>query len=201
MITRNKKGVTHITLGEGTCFSGIAKDCENDHPTGIAFTQSFDGLQQNDVVLHLNGMSGIASYLRPLFNYIELNLKEGSDEALKAIKDIQDSLAPHLPKYVASIDSDKIEPNPYSLTRRLSRGDVSLLLDSYNDDYSGNLVRHVKTGGVYRIDHFSLLNANGSSEIVVNYHLYDQAEQRDHNKVRYTRPASEFFDGRFSQED
>lgn len=104
MITRNKEGVTHITLGEGTCFSGIAKDSENDRPTGIAFTQSFDGFQQNDVVLHLNGMNGIASYLRPLFNYIELNLEEGSDESLKAIKDIQDSLAPYFPKYVGVAD-------------------------------------------------------------------------------------------------
>ncbi|TCI26708.1 hypothetical protein EVJ32_04865 [Exiguobacterium sp. SH5S4] len=63
--------------------------------------------------------------------------------------------------------------------------------------HAGKLVRHVKTKGVYRISHFSVLNQNGGSELAVNYHPFVEVGGYDITSVRHTRSCEEFFDGRF----
>lgn len=89
------------------------------------------------------------------------------------------------------------EPSKWEITERLSNKDLQNKLTKLNDEFGGHLVRHIKTQGAYRIDFFSVLNINSKAEIAVNYHPYDENIQKDYHKVNHTRPAREFFDGRF----
>lgn len=75
--------------------------------------------------------------------------------------------------------------------------ELTEILDDMNKVFAGNLARHVKTGGIYRISHFSVLNQNGISELAVNYHPYIEEDKHDITPVRHTRSCEEFFDGRF----
>jgi len=63
--------------------------------------------------------------------------------------------------------------------------------------YAGRFVVLNKNGDQSRISHFSILNHNGKAEYAVNYHPYSPARERDF-KIKHTRRAREFFDGRFS---
>ena len=89
------------------------------------------------------------------------------------------------------------EPNKWEITERLSNKELQAKLTKFNDEFGGHLVRHINSQGAYRIDFFSVLNKNGKAEIAVNYHPYDENTQKDYPKVNHTRPAREFFDGRF----
>ncbi len=89
------------------------------------------------------------------------------------------------------------EPSKWEITERLTNKELQKKLTELNDEFSGHLVRHIKTQGAYRIDFFSVLNADNKSEISVNYHPYDESTQTDYRKVNHVRPAREFFDGRF----
>lgn len=84
------------------------------------------------------------------------------------------------------------------LKDKLPHIELAGALDRFNEEYAGRLVKHVKSQGIYRIERFSVLNKDGISEFAVNYHPYDENTQRDFNKVLHVRPASEFFDGRFT---
>ncbi|WP_214783282.1 hypothetical protein [Exiguobacterium sp. s183] len=88
--------------------------------------------------------------------------------------------------------------NPYLITEKKSNEDLSLLLDDYNEKHAGKLVRHVASGGIYRISHFSILSRDGNSEIQANFHPFDELTQVELVNVRHSRPCVEFFDGRFS---
>ena len=87
--------------------------------------------------------------------------------------------------------------NPWGITERLSHTDLQAKLNYFNDKYAGQLTKHVKSQGCYRIDNFSVLNMNGAAEYAVNYHPYDESTNKDYEKIKHTRPAREFFDGRF----
>lgn len=87
---------------------------------------------------------------------------------------------------------------PWVLTEKLSHILLGAKLGAFNDAYSGRLVTHIESQGAYRIERFSVLNKDGISEFAVNYHPYDENTQRDYNEVLHVRPASEFFDGRFT---
>lgn len=89
------------------------------------------------------------------------------------------------------------EPSKWEIAERLSNKELQVKLTKLNDEFGGHLVRHIKSRGAYRIDFFSVLNANNKAEIAVNYHPYDENTQKDYQKVNHTRPVSEFFDGRF----
>lgn len=91
-----------------------------------------------------------------------------------------------------------MKPNIWAIEKRLSFEELASKLDKYNDLYAGRLVILRKNGDHYRISHFSTLNENGKAEFAVNYHPYSPSQERDYHKIRHTRPAREFFDGRFS---
>lgn len=87
--------------------------------------------------------------------------------------------------------------NEYLIKENKDLKELKYTLDEMNDLHAGTLVRHVKSGGVYRISHFSVLNHNGISELAVNYHPFIEDRGYDITSVRHTRSCQEFFDGRF----
>lgn len=92
--------------------------------------------------------------------------------------------------------SSKNKNDKWVISERLSHEEIKAKLRELDEQYSGKIVRHTKTNGLYRIWYFSVLNQNGTAEIAVNYHPYDLTES-DIFEVKFTRPAREFFDGRF----
>ncbi|MCL1700792.1 hypothetical protein [Lysinibacillus sp. Bpr_S20] len=96
------------------------------------------------------------------------------------------------------IEGDFVDvKNEWTISKRVSVEQIKGKLNALNDEHAGNLVRHKATTNLYRITHFSVLNENGRAEYAVNYHPFDENTLCDHEKVKFTRPASEFFDGRF----
>ena len=91
-----------------------------------------------------------------------------------------------------------VKPKIWAIEKRLSFEELNAKLDEYNDMFAGRLVVLKKNGDHYRISHFSVLNHNGKAEYAVNYHPFNNGTKHDHVKIRHTRPAREFFDGRFS---
>jgi hypothetical protein len=89
------------------------------------------------------------------------------------------------------------EENPWAIKDRLSHEKLQAKLNAFNDEYAGRLVKHLASQGCYRISHFSVLNENSTAEYAVNYHPFDESLKRDYEKIKHTRPAREFFDGRF----
>ena len=88
-------------------------------------------------------------------------------------------------------------PNEWIIEERLSHDKLQAKLNVFNDEYAGRLAKHIKSQGCYRISHFSVLNKDGKAEYAVNYHPFDESLRRDYEKIKHTRPANEFFDGRF----
>lgn len=98
------------------------------------------------------------------------------------------------------IEGQFIDPateNPWEIKKRLPSYKIQAKLAALTDEYSGRLVKHLKSQGIYRITHFTVLNKEGMAEYAVNYHPYDENTKQDYERVKYTRPAKEFFDGRF----
>ena len=89
------------------------------------------------------------------------------------------------------------KPNIWLIEERLSFKEIDSTLDEYNEKYAGRLVILKKDGAYYRITHFSILSRNGKAEYAINYHPFNNETKHDYVKIRHTRPAIEFFDGRF----
>ncbi|MFC0188446.1 hypothetical protein ACFFJY_09125 [Fictibacillus aquaticus] len=85
----------------------------------------------------------------------------------------------------------------WAIKERLSHIKLQEKLNSLNGEFAGRLVKHVESEECYRISHFSVLNENSTAEYAVNYHPFDELLERDRVKIKHTRPAREFFDGRF----
>ncbi|MBM7715361.1 hypothetical protein MXL46_11330 [Heyndrickxia sporothermodurans] len=85
--------------------------------------------------------------------------------------------------------------NDWVITQRLTKEELTKRLMNLHNRFAGNTYRH-KNGGTYTIEHFSILSRDGGAEIAVNY-----VETNDgviECYVPHTRPAREFFDGRFT---
>lgn len=87
--------------------------------------------------------------------------------------------------------------NQWLIHTRLPNKTLQAKLNEFDEEYARRLIRHVKLGGCYRISHFSVLNEKGTGQYAVNYHPFDETTKRDFPRIRHTRPAHEFFDGRF----
>lgn len=85
----------------------------------------------------------------------------------------------------------------WSIKKRLPSEEIEKNLARLNNNYSGKLVQLKFNGDNYRISHFSILSHNQTAEYAVNYHPYSPTQQRDFYNEKHTRPAREFFDGRF----
>ena|SRR6185312_13810436 len=85
----------------------------------------------------------------------------------------------------------------YEIFERLPENELRVKLYTLNKKYSGKLIEHIKSDKWYRISHLSILNHDGVAEYAVNYHPYHEDTGTDASDIKYTRPAREFFDGRF----
>ena len=91
------------------------------------------------------------------------------------------------------------DTNKYVINERLPLEELQANLEAYNEIYAGSLVVSKKDNEMYCISHFSVLNHSGKAEYAVNYYPYSSIH--DYSKINHTKPAQEFFDGRFSQVD
>ena len=85
----------------------------------------------------------------------------------------------------------------YIIPEKMSDAELNKKLEDFNFKYGGDIVEHLKTGGLYFIDRFVVLNQNGVSEYAVSYRSYFPEQHPLLGNIRYTRPCHEFFDGRF----
>lgn len=91
----------------------------------------------------------------------------------------------------------KNKNNDYAITERLTNEELINLLRQWNSKHVGKIAVHVESKGFYKVDHFCVMNHNGTAELAVTYHPITNGSQYDFASIKHTRPCSEFFDGRF----
>jgi hypothetical protein len=91
--------MTIATLGEGTLFTGVARDSDSDNPVGIVFSNQL-GTNPNPeetIVLQITSMSAVASYTMAITYLIDAWNEGESSELVSEIKSFQDFLKPFMP--------------------------------------------------------------------------------------------------------
>lgn len=81
------------------------------------------------------------------------------------------------------------------ITQRLTKEELAKRLMNLHNRFAGNIYRH-KNGSMYMIEQFSILSRDGGAEIEVNYVEINDGVIECY--VPHSRPAREFFDGRFT---
>ncbi len=83
----------------------------------------------------------------------------------------------------------------WSIKQRFERKELEKQLLKLHDKFTGNTYSH-RNGGEYIIEHFSILSRDGGAEFAVNYCEVNDGVITCY--VPHTRPARDFFDGRFT---
>ena len=90
MITKIDKDITMCVMGEGTLYSGVIKDNE-DNPRGIAFTKKPNELD-GGVVFQIENMKGFTGFITPILTLMEewqnANMLTGTDKEQQEFKEL-----------------------------------------------------------------------------------------------------------------
>ena len=89
MITEFESGVRLVELGRGTTFISqaiVTEDNENNISSGIAFSNSPTGIDDNSVIIEITDMKGVMSYVRAICGLLETWNIEGTQETLKYLQ-------------------------------------------------------------------------------------------------------------------
>lgn len=99
MIRKLENGTTIVTLGEGTLFTGVARDSETDTPVGIVFSnqQGSNPNLDETIVFQITSMAAVASYTMAITFLIDAWSEGESPELTSEIKELQEFLKPLMP--------------------------------------------------------------------------------------------------------
>lgn len=90
MLKELENGVRIIELGQGTTFisQAIVND-DNDEgiSSGIVFSNSPTGMDNNSVIIEITDMKGVMSYVRSICGLLETWNIDGTQEALRLLQD------------------------------------------------------------------------------------------------------------------
>jgi hypothetical protein len=98
LIQKLDNGVTLITLGEGTVYTGLARSEGWNIPVGICFSnQQGENLDpEGKVVIQITNEKAAASYMMALFRLMETWDNDKESQFSKTIKSLKNDLEPLL---------------------------------------------------------------------------------------------------------
>ena len=88
-MNKNLDGIKIIELGRGTTFvsQAIVKEDNPDNiSSGIVFSNSPTGIDENSVIIEITDMKGIMSYVKAICGLLETWNIEGTQETLKYLQ-------------------------------------------------------------------------------------------------------------------
>ena len=100
MIKKLDNGSTHITLGKGTCYHGVAyyESEGKTYPYGICFKNQKEGSSETDVIIEIANHHGVASYMMAMVSYLELSSVARGEEVSELLKNMKQELSKIMPE-------------------------------------------------------------------------------------------------------